>query len=98
MLNVWMYQAVAHLQPLGDVLDDARCSGEQLGRQEQRRRDQEDDRRVVRLVARRADDEELRDGGRGREDERTPSQSVVLGSRPMNGSVTAAAPTSTSSM
>ena len=60
---------VANLQPLGDPVDDAE-ERDQLGRKKQDARDEEDDRRVVALVARCPHDEELRDRGTRREDEK----------------------------
>ena len=69
--------AVAHAQPFGDVLHDPHQRDE-FRRKEQRRRNQEHDGRVVGLVARRADDEELRDRrGRAEDQERRPVLRVL---------------------
>jgi hypothetical protein len=67
---------VAHLQPLGQPVDDPE-ERDQLRRQQEHRGDQEDVARVVALVARRDDDEELRDrGARGEDEEGRPAGGV----------------------
>ena len=76
MLKVWMYQALRLFSHSGMCCDHA-DQRDELRRQQHRGRDQEDDRRVVRLVARRAHDEELRDGSdRAEDDERRPARRV----------------------
>ena len=85
---------VAHLQPLGDPVDDAE-ERDQLRRQQEHPGDEEDDRRVVALVARRPDDEELGHRRAGGEDEeREPAVGVEREVRERNAAAatTASAP------